>query len=80
MRRTAVDDSGTQLKREVSPIVGLMPTIPFACTVRVVSGTLRTAVGDEIEPQVSVPIVSKASARSAATPLPELDPPGSCRG
>ena len=53
------------LKRDVSPTDGFKPTTPLNCA------------GEMMLPSVSVPIVATASARSAATPDPLLEPLGS---
>ena len=47
-----------------SPIVGLMPTRPFA------------PAGQTIEPSVSVPTPTVARSAETATPVPELEPHG----
>jgi hypothetical protein len=55
---------GTMPSRLTSPSVGLRPTTPFC------------AAGQTIEPSVSVPIVTWASAAAAATPDPDEEPQG----
>ena len=59
---------GMMPRREIRPVVGLMPTTPFFWA------------GDMIDPQVSVPTVSGASERAAAAAEPVLEPPASALG
>src|SRR5689334_16748756 len=60
---------GTTPCRLISPTVGLIPTTELALD------------GLKIDPEVSVPTVAAARFAAAATPGPELDPPGpsACR-
>ena len=53
---------------DVSPTVGLMPQIELS------------EAGEMIEPEVSEPSVPTAKPMEAATPDPELEPPGSAFG
>src|SRR5260370_10096473 len=55
---------GTMPRRLTSPLVGLMPTIPQALA------------GQTIEPSVSVPTATGASAAATPAAEPELDPDG----
>src|SRR5438045_1435525 len=60
---------GTIPERLISPTVGLIPTTELAFA------------GLRIDPDVSVPTVTAAKFAAAATPGPELEPPGpsACR-
>src|SRR5205809_6082925 len=61
---SCVCEMGTMPVRLTSPIVGLIPTSPFAPD------------GQTIEPSVSVPMPIALRLAAIAAPVPELDPQG----